>query len=129
MFTVDTNVLARILVDDDSQPQQVKSARKFAEKNVPLFVPQLVQAELVWVLKFSFEVDKAEIISVLKHLLENEAFVLENEFHFERALHLFTTSNADFADCLILVTSQENQSKVVTFDKKFAKLPQVQLLE
>lgn len=129
MFSVDTNVLARILVDDDTEPQQIKAARKFAEKNTPLLVAQIVQIELVWVLKYSFELDKQDIINILKHLLENEAFILHDEDLFEKALHLFAIANADFADCLILLISGENKSKVVTFDKKLSKLSNVMLLD
>ena len=128
MIALDTNILVRILIDDKAQMSQVKLARQFAEKHQPLFIPQLVQAELVWVLDFSYQLDKSEILHILKHLHQNDAFVLQNEVHFEAALHLFETSNVSFSDCLILKASQEADCQVATFDKRFSKLPQVKLL-
>ena len=125
MKAVDTNVLIRILVDDHEQMEQVHLARQFAKKSEQLFIPQIVQVELVWVLDAAYDISKNEIISILKHLHENEAFVLQNEDQFIDAFHLYQTSNADFSDCLIWAESREMNCEVVTFDKKFAKLPKV----
>lgn len=128
MISVDTNILVRILIDDKSNQEQVVTARKFAEKNVPLFIPQLVQAELVWVLSYSYDLEKLEILKILKHLLENAAFIMQEEQHFERAIHQYETTNVNFSDCLILQSSLVFTRKIATFDKKFAKLPEVFLV-
>lgn len=128
MIIVDTNVLVRILIDDEAQMEQVKLARQFAKKNHRLFVPQLVQVELIWVLESVYELSRSEIVSILKHLYENAAFVLQGEEQFEAALHSFQVSNAGFADCLISAVSNDEECQVVTFDKKFAKLQNVKLL-
>ncbi|CAN5321412.1 type II toxin-antitoxin system VapC family toxin [soil metagenome] len=128
MIAVDTNVLVRILIDDDKQKQQTLLAREFAEKNICVFVAQLVQVELVWVLSSAYELEKAEIIGILKHLYENEAFVLQYEAHFVAGLQLHETTNVGFADCLIAIESNYANCDVITFDKKFAKLSRVNLL-
>jgi predicted nucleic-acid-binding protein len=128
MIAIDTNILVRILVEDEQQPIQVQTARQFAKKNSPLFIPQLVQVELVWVLDSAYHLEKTEIIHALQHLLENEAFTLQNMEQFEAALRLYQISNVGFSDCLIQVESQEAGCDVITFDKKFAKLPHVKLL-
>lgn len=129
MQAVDTNVLVRILITDDKQMEQVKLARQFAKKSQQLFVPQIVQVELIWVLDTAYELNKADIIRVLQHLQVNEAFQLQNEFEFSLALQLFQTNNVDFSDSLILVESQRKNCDVVTFDKKFSRLPNVKCLE
>lgn len=128
MFVIDTNVLVRILLEEPGSSVQVKLARAFAKKQAKLFVPQIVQVELVWVLSGTYEVAKNEIITVLEHLANNEAFLLQNEDQFLEALHLLKTSNVDFSDCLILAESQNAGYSVVTFDKKFSKLPKVKVL-
>lgn len=128
MIAIDTNVLVRVLIDDPDQHSQVTSARQFAKKNKKLFIPQIVQIELAWVLSSAYRIEKISIIHILKHLYENAAFVLQNENLFGSALHLFQTSNVDFSDCLILTESQEAQCQVATFDKKFSKLPNTQLI-
>ena len=74
MQAVDTNVLIRILVTDDKQTEQVKLARQFAKKAKILFIPQIVQVELVWVLEAAYKLEKSEILRTLQHLQSNEAF-------------------------------------------------------
>lgn len=128
MITVDTNVLVRILVDDEKEPTQIKLARQWAERTKEIFISQIVQVELIWVLKKVYRTAKEEIIRILDSLLENEAFVIQNEHSFEEALHLYRESNVDFSDCLILAGSHHSECKVVTFDKTFSKLPKVELL-
>lgn len=128
MQAVDTNVLVRILVTDDKQAGQVKSARQFAKKAKILFIPQIVQVELVWVLETAYKLDKSEIVSILQHIQSNEAFHLQNGFEFSGALQLFQVNNVDFSDSLILVESKKINCNVVTFDKKFSRLPNVKQL-
>ena len=65
---------------------------------------------------------------ILKHLYENEAFTLQYEDQFLAAVNLFQNSNANFADCIICLQCQEAHCPILTFDKKFAKLPSVDLL-
>lgn len=128
MQAVDTNVLVRILVNDNKQMEQVKLARHFAKKAQQVFVPQIVQVELVWVLDAAYRLDKAEIIRILQHLQTNEAFQLQNESEFSEALQLYQANNVDFSDSLILVESKRKNCDVVTFDKKFSRIPKVKCL-
>lgn len=128
MIAVDTNVLVRIFIDDAKQMHQVNLARQFAKKHANLFVPQIVQVELVWVLDFSYELSKSEIISILRHLEANEAFALQHEKQFAHALNLYESHNASFADCIIFLQAKQSDCDVVTFDKKFSKLPGIKLL-
>ena len=71
MLAVDTNVLIRIVVADNKQMDQVKLARQIAKKARQLFVPQIVQVELVWVLATAYHLEKIDIIHVLQHLQTN----------------------------------------------------------
>ena len=128
MQAVDTNVLIRILVTDDKQLEQVRVARQFAKKAKVLFIPQIVQVELVWVLDAAYRLDKSEIVRILHHLQTNEAFQLQNEPEFSQALQLFQANNVDFSDSLILAMSKKENCDVVTFDKKFSRLPDVKHL-
>lgn len=128
MEALDTNVLIRILVDDKKQMDQVKAARQFAKKAGQLFIAQIVQVELVWVLETAYDIPKNEIIQILKHLHENEVFTLQNERQYGKALHIFQTTSADFSDCLIWAECQEQHCDVITFDKKFSRLANVKLI-
>lgn len=128
MQAVDTNVLIRILVTDEKQTEQVKLARQFAKKAKILFIPQIVQVELVWVLDAAYKLNKADIIQVLQHLQNNEAFQLQNDVEFSDALKIFQSNNVDFSDCLILIESKKENCTITTFDKKLSRLPAVKYL-
>ncbi len=128
MQAVDTNVLVRILVDDDTQREQVNLARQFAKKASQLFIAQIVQVELVWVLEAAYGLSKADIMPILKHLQTNEAFFLQHVTQYDTALQRYQAATVGFADCLIWAASSEAEGELVTFDKQFAHLSKVKLL-
>jgi predicted nucleic-acid-binding protein len=128
VISLDTNVIVRLFVDDGSH-QQIKAARKAALEAKQVFITQIVQVELIWVLSEAYEFGKTQVLQVLHELNENKAFVLQSSNQFSQALKLFEMSNADFSDCLMLMESKQSDSiPVYTFDKRFAKQPDVQLL-
>jgi predicted nucleic-acid-binding protein len=106
MIAIDTNVLVRIIVEDVGQAEQTKIARELAKTAQKIYLTQIVQVETTWVLAKVYKLNKPDLIAVLDHLLENPAFVLQNLESFQTALGLFRQSQADIADCLILVESQ-----------------------
>lgn len=128
MKAVDTNVLVRILVTDDKQMEEVKLAREFARKAKIIFVPQIVQIKLVWVLEYAYKLDKSEILYILQHLETNEAFHLQKPENFSQGLRLFSSASADFSDCMILIESKNENCEILSFDKKFSRLSGVKLL-
>lgn len=128
MIAIDTNILVRILIDDESQPKQVKTARQFARKHPLLFISATVQVELIWVLEYCYKMSKPELIYALKHLNENETFILQNKSQFSTAVSLYESHAVDFSDCMIYAQASEEGIELTTFDKKFAKLPKVKRL-
>lgn len=131
MIALDTNVLVRVLVDDPENAQQNDRARALVSKHDKFYISSIVAAEMVWVLtgRGAFDFSKAEVITALEELKENVAFVLESPETYESALQQYKKSNADFSDALILATAMaRNVDKLVTFDKKFAKLKNVFLV-
>ncbi len=128
MIAVDTNVLIRVLVDDPGQPKQVKAARARVKHARQVFVPQIVQAETVWVLESAYRLDKPAILGILAHLLQNKAYTLQNEATFQKAVKAYTSGDADFADYLIHAECEAAAYPLVTFDKRLAKAPKVTLI-
>ena len=128
MIAIDTNVLVRIIVEDVGQAEQTKIARELAKKAQKIYLTQIVQVETTWVLAKVYKLNKPDLIAALDHLLENPAFVLQNLESFQTALGLFKQSQADFADCLILVESQHVQTMLYTFDKRLGKHPDTSLI-
>jgi predicted nucleic-acid-binding protein len=122
VIAIDTNVLVRIVVDDPGQPKQVAAARALASDAGQVFVPTVVQVEAVWVLESGYGLPKETILAVLEHLGVNHAFAQEEAERCQRALALFRTTNADYADCLILAGCQTRRLELHTFDKRLSRL-------
>ena len=121
MIAIDTNVLVRILVDDPGQMPQVQRARALASGADKIYIPQVVQAETVWVLEGAYELARDVIVEVLEHLAMNEAFELEVRNQFVTALGDFRSGSADFADYLILARAKREGCELATFDRNLAK--------
>lgn len=128
MIAVDTNVLVRYLVDDKTASAQVLLAKNAVNKAKQIFVSQLVQAEIVWVLQSAYKFNKKEILYILNGMYEHGAILLQYEKRFFNALRQFTNSNVDFSDCLILEESKQAECRLITFDKKLGKLDNTKLL-
>lgn len=131
MPALDTNVLVRYIVQDDST--QLTAARRLIHKCVSeqmtLFVPVTVTLELEWVLRSNFDYDKVETIRVLSELFSAAELSFESEQALEVALELYRSTPADFADCLhIALAAQAGEQPLWTFDKSAAKVGGASLL-
>jgi predicted nucleic-acid-binding protein len=122
VIAVDTNVLVRMVVDEPSQPAQVRAARRLAAGAGAVHVPLVVLVEMVWVLESAYQVDKPRVLSVLEHLLSNDAYQLEAQTRCVDAVNLFAGNSADFSDCLILAGCRSLGMPLHSFDKRMARL-------
>ena len=103
MIGLDTNVLVRFLVQDDSSQFDKAEAliRGASSLGEPVLISQLVLLETEWVLRSRYARDKHAIIAALSGLLDAVEFSIEDEPSVEQALFLWKNSSAGFADCLI----------------------------
>jgi predicted nucleic-acid-binding protein len=131
MAGLDTNVLVRLLTEDGTvQAEQVKALIGEAiARQQTLFIPITVVLELEWVLRSRYQFDRAMWTESLMALLTAQEF----EFQFEKALDIavqaYSSSTADFADCLhASLCGESGQAPLVTFDAKAAKVEGVELL-
>ena len=128
MIAIDTNVLVRVLTDDEESPEQTQQARALVKAAERVFIPQVVQVEFVWVLEQAYGLEKSQIIGALEILRDNPAYDLQHSEHFAQALERFRHSNAGFADAIIAVESQQANIMLWTFDRKLSKQDNVQRL-
>lgn len=121
MIAVDTNLVVRLFVDDEQSREQALLVRDFLRYHDCIYIGQIVQIELVWVLESCYHFDKETIIKILQIMYERNDFALQNPQQFHQALQYFKTGNADFSDYLIVADSQKNGLQFFTFDKKLSK--------
>lgn len=123
MIGLDTNVLVRYVAQDDAK-QSLKASRlvESLTADSPGYVSLVSVVELVWVLAGCYALSKDEICEVLETLLRTKELVVANADIVWKALRLFKSGKADFADCLIELSAQEaGCSHTATFDRDAAK--------
>ena len=116
MIAVDTNVLVRLLTNDDPE-QGARAARLFASDNV--FIPKSVLLETEWVLRFSYGLSRTAILTAFERLLTVESVTLEGA-PAVRAAVLHYAAGMDFGDALH-VRSSEGAAAFFTFDRKLVR--------
>jgi len=121
---IDTNVLVRYIAQDDA----VQSARatKLLEKEcspaTPGFVGLVVLLELVWVSESCYGASRGEVANIVRRILSIRQLVVQEAETAWKALRLFESSKADFADCLVeRMATAAGCTTVMTFDKAAAR--------
>lgn len=131
MAALDTNILVRFLVRDDTAQYEAAYAllQSAVDAEEPLFIPVSVTLELEWVLRSRFCFDKAAFELILTQLLDADELLFESEPAIESALSLYQEGSADFADALhAALAHAAGQSPLWTFDKAAAQLAGARLL-
>ncbi len=120
MIALDTNVLLRYLVrDDEEQTRRAVEAMDGASvAGVPLFVPQIVLCELVWVMARGYRFEREKILAVLDGLLHVSELVIEDRDTVLDALAATRHGRGDFSDYLIRArATRAGCTEVLTFDR------------
>jgi predicted nucleic-acid-binding protein len=131
MISLDTNVLVRLLTNDD--PRQARMARKALDvalaEGQTVWVSVVVLCELVWVLQGLYKYEKKQIFSALDALLKFSGIEVQSPHLVKKTLDVLTGNVADFADILLgLLSLDAGATYVLTFDKKASKLVTHELL-
>jgi predicted nucleic-acid-binding protein len=114
-ITLDTNLLVRLLTNDD--PQQAGRVAELIDASPACFVPITVVLELEWVLRGAYRLPRQAIISALRGLLQIRQLHLEQEEQVVQAIDWYA-QGLDFADALHLLRS-EGCSALISFDRAF----------
>lgn len=129
MIAIDTNILARYIVEPDGVEGALASQllEDRLSQNDPGFVSVVVVAELLWVLGVRYGVSHDQQRAIVEKLLEMPQLVVERSDAIEKAL---ASPHRGIADCLVHEIGQAaGCSYTATFDKRFARLNQVELIK
>ena len=124
MLVADTNIIMRLVVDDDPmQSYRVKALlHKLEQSRGQLALTQLVVAECVWVLE-SMKRPRQVIAELLEAVLSMDVFKVEEKERMERALQRYAEHRVDFVDAYLAGASEESgHTGVLSFDKDIGKL-------
>lgn len=131
MPALDTNVLVRYLIRDDSD--QLAAAQHLMQRCLSegqsLFIPVTVTLELEWVLRTRYQYLKDDVLQALSSLFSAAELTFESERALEVALQLYREGSADFADCLhVALAAQAGEQPLWTFDRGASRVTGAQLI-
>ena len=131
MIAIDTNVVLRIILNDDAAQHDVarRALAKAGRAGVDILVNDIVLVETIWTLVRSHRIDKAVVIGALQAFTQTTGIRFESDTNVARALELFEHSTAGFADCLTVAKNTAlGCTSTLTFDQGMRTLPGVKLL-
>jgi predicted nucleic-acid-binding protein len=131
LIGIDTNILIRLLVDDDpSQRPIIEAFGKKLNRVFKGFVTLVTLLELDWALRSQYGYSRSQSVSALRRVLQIRGVEAEHHDAVVGALELVETRNADFADALIAMRALASGcDHVATLDKRAAKaIPGMELL-
>ena len=118
-IVADTNVLLRVIVGDDAR--QSRAALEAMEQADLVAISQHALCELVWVLRRSYGVSRADIAAAIRHLVNTQNIVLDRPA-VEAGLSVLE-AGGDFADGVIAFEGQWLGGETfVSFDQKAVAL-------
>jgi predicted nucleic-acid-binding protein len=120
MPAVDTNVLVRLIIRDDTT--QMASAERFIEGGV--WVSTMTLAETLWVLRSVYGHSASDLAATIQMLINEKHVILEDSDAVEAALDLFRSRpSLKFSDCLILQLARKaGHLPLGTFDRSLGRV-------
>jgi predicted nucleic-acid-binding protein len=116
VIAADTNVVIRLLTDDD--PVQTARVRQLFETET-IFLPKTMLLEAAWVLRRLYDLEPWLVARALTKLISLPNVVCEDEAAVRQAL-LWQRDGMDLADALHLASSR-TASRFATFDRHMIK--------
>jgi predicted nucleic-acid-binding protein len=121
MAAVDTNVLVRLLAQDD--PVQTRQAEAYLDVNSPLWISLPVLVETYYVLSRLYGWEKAALLAMLGSLSNSRQFIFQDQAAVVSASQVWSKAKAGFVDCLnVELAKRHGKAPLATFDRDVLKL-------
>jgi predicted nucleic-acid-binding protein len=125
---VDTNILVRHLTGDP--PDLAARATRFLQEADELLLPDLILAEVVYVLESFYEVPRERVAEIGRTILAFDAITVIDRDLLLRAIELYEVDRLDFADAYLVASAEVTGVGVVaSFDQAIGRVATVQRLE
>lgn len=108
---LDTNVLVRHLTGDP--PEQARRATRYLEDADTLLLPDLILAEVAYVLESYYEAPRHQVAEALRSILAFRAIRVVDGPLLLRAVELYEVHGLDFADAYLVASAERTGVGVV----------------
>lgn len=124
---IDTNLIIRFLLNDN--PRQAASVKSLFSSQEKLHLPELIVAEVVWVLQSVYKFPKSAIIEKLQQLIGLNIFICNKKL-LNRSLALYKEYPVSYIDAYLTAFSIESRLEgLYSFDKGLDKVKGIKRFE
>lgn len=125
---IDTNVLVRHLTGDP--PHLATRARRFLAEAEELLLPDLIAAEVVYVLESFYQAPPETVARALRSIVAYRPIRVLDPALLLRALELYEVERLDFADAYLVASAEAaGVARIASFDRAFDRVSTVRRLE
>jgi predicted nucleic acid-binding protein len=124
---LDTNVLVRHLTGRPAA--QAARATNFLLHADRLDLPDLIVAELVYVLESTYGRPRSEVAALVRAIIAFEPVETTDERVLMRAVELYETQRLDFAEAFLAALAETGDGRIASFDKGLGRVPTVTRVE
>lgn len=125
---LDTNVLVRHLTGDP--PELARRATQFLAEADELLVPDLIVAEVVYVLESFYEVQRPHVAELIRAIIAFPAITVLDQDLLLRAIEIYELDRIDFAEAYLVANAERSGiDTIVSFDRSIDRVGTVHRLE
>ena len=125
---LDTNVLIRHLTGDP--PAQAHRATAFLERADELLVPDLILAEVVYVLESFYELGRQRVAELVRAIIAFPAIIVADEPLLLRALEVYEVERIDFAAAYLVASAEASAVETIAaFDRTIDRVTTIRRVE
>lgn len=125
---VDTNVLIRHLTGDP--PAQAARASRFLARADELLLPDLILAEIAYVLESFYEAPRRQVAETLRAVLAFPAIRVVDAELLLRTIEVYDEHRLDFADAYLVASAERTGvGELVSYDRAIDRVGTVRRVE
>jgi predicted nucleic acid-binding protein len=125
---VDTNVLVRHFTGDP--PDLAEAATRFLAEADELLVPDLIVAEVVYVLESFYEVERTRVAELARAIVAFPAVTVIDDYLLLRAIEVYEVHRLDFAEAYLVASAERaGVDTVASFDRSIDRVSTVRRLD
>ncbi len=125
---VDTNILIRHLTGDP--PAQATRATRFLAEADELLLPDLILAEVAYVLESFYEAPRPQVAASLRAVLAFPPITVVDADLAQRAVEVYDIHRLDFAEAYLVACAERSGMGVVaSFDRSIDRVGTVERVE